>query len=217
MGGVFANNNTPMKTTTSLLIAISMAVPAFAEHQKSFTIRGEFIDSCSCAVGCSCPMGVIESGCQGIGVIVVKSGKFAGDDLSGTRIAYAVSPGKWVRGYVDAPTPAKEHAAAGFAASALAGFGKVEFIKPAHISVSGSNGNYTYSVNDGRIMTCSTKMVAGGDGRSPIVHANLPDPLNDKFAQAKTVSGTYHDGARAFKLKASNSYYNNQLNKSGKL
>ena len=207
-----------MKTIASLLLSISIITsPALAAGKKPFSVKGEFIDSCSCAIGCSCPMGLIESGCQGIGVIGVKSGKFAGTDISSTRIAFAVSPGKWVRGYVDAPDAAKEHAASAFAAGALAGFGKVEFIKPAHIAVSGSNGNYTYSVNGGKIMKASTRMVPGGDGRSPIMHANLPDPLNDKLFQAKTVSGSYHDAGRAFRLNGGNSYFNNRLDKSGTL
>ena len=207
-----------MKTIASLLLATSLlAVPAFAAGKKPFAVRGEFIDSCSCALGCSCPMGVLEPGCNGVGVIVVKSGKFDGSDFSGAKIAYAVSPGKWVRGYVDAPDAAKAKAASAWAASALAGFGKVEFVKSAHISVSGSNGNYSYAVDGGKIMKASTRAVMGGDGHSPIVHTNLPDPLNNRFAQGRTVSGTYHDAGRAFTLKGSNSYFNDQLNKSGKL
>lgn len=207
-----------MKTLASFIVAISMlAAPAFAAGKKPFTVRGEFIDSCSCAIGCSCPMGSIESGCQGIGVIVVKSGKFAGGDMSGAKIAYAVAPGKWVRGYVDAPDAAKAQVASAFAAAALAGFGKVEFVRPARIAVSGSNGAYTYSVDGGKIMKGSTRMVAGGDGRSPIVHVNLPDPLNDRFAQAKTLSGSYRDAGRSFTLRGSNAYYNTMLNKTGKL
>ena len=206
-----------MKTIASLILASAMlAAPAFSEGKKPFTVRGEFIDSCSCAIGCSCPMGSIESGCQGIGVMVIRSGKYAGDDMSGAKIAYAVAPGKWVRAYVDAPA-GKAEAASAFAAVALAGFGKVEFVKLAHVAVSGSNGIYTYSVNDGKIMKGSTRMVVGGDGHSPIVHANLPDPLNDKFAQGRTVSGSYSDAGRAFTLKGSNSYFNTKLNRSGKL
>lgn len=206
-----------MKTIASLLLFIAItAAPVLATGGTPFSVKGEFIDSCSCKIGCSCPMGVIESGCQGIGVMIIKSGRFAGGDISGTKIAYAVSPGKWVRGYIDAPAE-KQHALAGFAGGALAGFGKVEFIKPARIAVSGSNGDYSYSVNGGKVMKCSTKMVRGADGRSPIMHANLPDPLNDRFSQAKTVSGRYSDGGRSFTLKGSNSYFNDRLNKCGKL
>jgi len=194
-----------------------LAIPAFADGKKPFAVRGEFIDSCSCAIGCSCAMNVLESGCQGIGVMIIKSGKFAGGDMSGAKIAYAVAPGKWVRAYVDAPDAAKAQAASAFAAVAFTDFGKVEFVKPASVAVSGSNGNYTYSVNGGKVMECSTRMVAGGDGHSPIVHANLPDPFNDKFAQGRTVSGSYHDAGRAFTMKASNTYFNTQLKKSGKL
>ena len=206
-----------MKTIALLLLSISIAAaPVFAATKKPFSVKGEFIDSCSCSIGCSCPMGVIESGCQGIGVMVIESGKFAGTDISGTKIAYAVAPGKWVRSYVDAPA-AKQSAAAAFAGGALAGFGKVEFVKPAHIAVSGSNGNYTYSVNGGTIMKASTRMIRGGDGRTPIMHTNLPDPLNDRFSQAKTVSGRYSDAGRSFQLKGSNSYFNDRLDKTGKL
>ena len=206
-----------MKTIASLIAASSLlASPVFAAGKKPFTVRGEFIDSCSCNIGCSCPMGTLESGCQGIGVMVIKSGTFAGGDMSGAKIAYATAPGKWVRAYVDAPDAARA-AASAFAASALAGFGKVEFVKPAHITVSGSNGAYTFSVDGGKIMKASTVMVRGGDGRSPIVNANLRDPLNDKFAQGKTVSGSYSDAEKSFTLKGSNSYYNTGLDKTGKL
>jgi hypothetical protein len=193
-----------------------IAAPAFAAGKKPFAVKGEFIDSCSCAIGCSCVLGAIESSCNGVGVLVVKSGSYGGTDISGAKIAYAVAPGKWVRGYVDA-SAAQAKAASDFAANALVSFGKVEFVKPAHISVSGANGNYTYSVNGGKTMEASTRMVVGGDGHSPIVHTNLKDPLNDRFAQAKTVSGSYRDAGRSFTLKGSNSYYNTQLNKSGKL
>ena len=206
-----------MKTIASLILASSLlASPVFAAGKKPFTVKGEFIDSCSCNIGCSCPMGMIESGCQGIGVMVIKSGTFAGGDMSGAKIAYATAPGKWVRAYVDAPAGAMP-AASAFAASALAGFGKVEFVKPARVALSGANGAYTFSVDGGKIMKASTMMVRGGDGHSPIVHSNLPDPLNDKFAQGKTVSGRYSDAGRSFTLKGSNSYYNTGLNKSGRL
>jgi len=54
----------------------------------------------------------------------------------------------------------------------LAGFGKVEFVKPSHVAVSGSNGSYTYSVNGGKTMKASMKMVAGGDGHLPPADCN---------------------------------------------
>jgi hypothetical protein len=207
-----------MKTIASLILTTSLlAAPVFAAGKKPFTVRGEFIDSCSCNIGCSCPMGKFESGCQGIGVIIVKSGTFAGGDMAGTKIAYAVAPGKWVRGYVDAPDAAKANAASEFAKVALAGFGKVEFVKPARVAVSGSNGAYTYSVNGGKTMKASTRMVPGADGHSPIMHVNLPDPLNGKLAQGRTLSGSYSDAGRSFTLKGTNSYYNTGLKKSGRL
>ena len=132
-------------------------------------------------------MGTIESGCQGIGVMVVKSGKFAGGDMSGAKIAYATAPGKWVRAYVDAPDAAKTQAASAFAASALVGFGKVEFVKPAHVSVSGSNGSYTFT-----IQLQASRNGNDTDGRQYTITVSAQDNAGNK-GSASTIVTVPHD------------------------
>jgi hypothetical protein len=207
-----------MKKIALLILTTALAgASALAAGKQPFKVKGEFIDSCACGIPCSCPMGTIERGCEGVGAMVIHSGKYGSTDLGGAKIAYAVSPGKWVRGYVDARNPEQAKAAQAFARSALAAFGKVEFVKPARVDVAGKNGDYKLAVNGGKTMKVTTKPVLGGDKRSPIVHTNLDDPLNDKFYQAKTISGSYSDQGRSFKLKGSNAYFNNQLNKSGSI
>ena len=207
-----------MKKSALLLLTIAFASgSAFAASKQSFRVKGEFIDGCSCSPPCACPMTGIERGCEGVGGMVLSSGKYAGADLSGAKIIYAVSPGKWVRGYVDAKNPAQEKAAIDFAKVAFAEFGKVEFVKPARIEVTGKDGDYKLTVNGGKTMKLVTKPVLGADKRTPIVHKNLNDPLNDVFYQGKTVSGSYSDEGRSFKLKDSNAFFNPRLDKSGKI
>lgn len=207
-----------MKKLAILVSTLVFAVAAAsAAGKEAFHVKGEFIDGCSCSPPCGCVMTGLEHGCEGVGGMVLSSGKFAGVDLSGAKIIYAVEPGKWVRGYVDAKNPAQQKAAMAFAKVAFAQFGKVEFVKPARIEVSGKNGDYKLAVNGGKTMKLVTRPVLGGDKRTPVMHKNISDPLNDVFYQAKTVSGSYSDEGRSFKLKDSNAYFNPHLDKSGKL
>lgn len=205
-----------MKKLLTLISTLAF-VAGSASAKQPFNVKGEFIDGCSCSAPCGCVMTGLERGCEGVGGMVLSSGKYGGVDLTGAKIMYAVQPGKWARGYVDAKNPAQQQAATEFAKVAFAVFGKVEFVKQAHIEVSGKNGDYKVSVNGGKTMSLVTKPILGGDKRTPVIHKNISDPLNDMFYQAKTVSGSYSDEGRSFKLKESNAYFNPKLDKSGKM
>jgi hypothetical protein len=204
-----------------LLAAISLATIALAANSGTgkhpFKVAGTFVEGCSCTIVCSCNMGHMGHACQGVGAMAFQSGTYMNTDLSGAKMAYAVSPGSWVRVYTEAKNPAQEKALAALISSGLSGFGKVEEVKSAKIEISGADGKYTIQVDGGKIMSLATEPVLGADGKKPFSYHNTLMPFSPTIFQAKTVKGSFSDGARSFTLAGTNSYFNPSAEGSGEL
>ena len=201
-------------TVITLLAAASLQ----AADKHPFNIRGLYSETCSCHAPCPCEMIGLEKGCEGVGAMQLSSGSYNGQDLSGMKAAYAVAPGEWVIVYVQPAKPEQAKAAREFLMAVFSNWGKVEAIKDAKIDITGKGGNYTVAVDDGKIMKYQTKVVLGGDQKSPIAHMNIADPLNHTFFQALSESGTFKDGGHTITLgKGTNSYFNEQMDGHGEL
>ncbi|HEY3268851.1 MAG TPA: DUF1326 domain-containing protein [Armatimonadota bacterium] len=210
----------PRIAARSVLLTIASlvaAAPGGRAAKSPFNVAGQYVEGCSCPIACPCDMTGLMNGCEGMNAIQLSSGRFHGVSLAGARIAFATTPGKWVRGYVDARNPRQSAAAKAFARSAFAMFGKVEFVKDASIRFQGRNGRYNVSVNGGKTMLLSTSPVLGADRKTAISHANITDPLNHTLYQGKVVSGHYDDGEKRISLKGSNSYFNSRMRSSGRV
>ena len=74
-------------------------------------------------------------------------------------------------------------------------------------------------VDDGKTMDYVIAPVIGGDGRSPLVHANTHSPITSTFLQGRSAEPTvYNDGARSFEIAAGrNGYFNGRVDTSGSL
>ena len=198
----------------AVAVAAVLAVPANAQ-KKDFDIKGTWIEGCSCPVVCACEMNGVEKGCEGVAAALISSGKYGGVDLSGVKIAVGMTPGSWVRLFIDAKDPAQMKAAEGLGRGLTAVFGKVESVKPAKVAVTGSNGNYTVTVDGGKVFKLTTAPVLGGDKKTAIAHTNYPNPINHTMMQAKVVSCRYNDGKHKFSLKGSNAFFNTKMGGSG--
>src|SRR5712691_13530338 len=124
------------------IAAAVIAASASAADKQPFRIKGTYVEGCSCGIPCGCELVGAEKGCQGVGALAISSGKFKGTALSGAKIAYAVSPGQWIRLYVDSRKPEQREAALDFAKAYFADWGKLETAREAHIDQSGSAGNF---------------------------------------------------------------------------
>ena len=151
--------------------------------------------------------------CQGVGAFRFDRGTFDGMDVSGTRAAYAVQPGKYVHIYIDAPA-SKRQAVEGLMRGALAAFGPVEGVTDAPVSITGENGTYAVKVGDG-VMTLETTPILGGDAKTPILISNVHDPLHPNVMTGNSTSGMYADAGHHFDFKDSNAYFNTKLHTSG--
>jgi hypothetical protein len=54
-----------------------------------FSVEGMFVDVCCCMPPCPCEVTQVAMGCRGVGAHQIGTGKYAGDDLSGVKIAHA--------------------------------------------------------------------------------------------------------------------------------
>jgi len=215
-----------VKTRSSRsLFALAAAVLVFPgarfdypdQDKAEFRVEGMFVDCCSCFPPCPCELTEVAAGCQGVGAHQI-SGKYAGDDLVGVKIAHAKVVGEWVNLYVDAKDEKQRAAAEKFGRAAFAKFGPIKEVKAARIEITGADGKYTLTVDGGKIMTLETEPVLGGDGKTPLGYTNINNAVNPTVFQARCVSATYSDGAKKLTIeKGRNSHFNPTLKSSGKL
>ena len=201
----------------ALLLAMAAAAQDAGPPKEAFTVRGLFVEGCSCPAPCPCQLVGFRHGCQGVGALRLTAGRFRGVSLAGVEIAYATLPSVWTRLYVDAPTVPQREAAMELARRVYAPFGEIEAVTPARIEIAGVRGSYRLTVDNGRVMTLETEAVIGGDGKTAVGHTNVKDALNSTLYQAKTIRGSFADGERKFELQGSNSFFNDQMNKRGEL
>jgi hypothetical protein len=192
--------------------------PAPAAAKADFSVEGMFVDCCSCKPPCPCEVTEVAMGCKGVGAHQISSGRYAGDDLVGVKIAHAKVVGQWVNLYIDAKDEKQRAAAEKFGRAAFAGFGPIKEVKAAKIEISGADGKYTVTVDGGRIMKLETEPVLGGDGKTPIGYTNIKNAVNPTVYQGTCVSATYSDGDKKVTVeKGRNSHFNPKLKSSGKI
>jgi hypothetical protein len=189
-----------------------------AAATADFSVEGMFVDVCCCLPPCPCEVTDVAEGCLGVGAHQFRSGKYAGDDLSGAKIAHAKVVGEWVILYIEATDEKQRAAAEKFGRAAFGKFGPIKEVKAARIEVAGADGRYTVTVDGGKIMKFETEPVLGGDGKTPVGYTNIKNAVNPTVYQGKCISATYSDGERKFKVeKGRNSHFNSKLKSSGKI
>jgi hypothetical protein len=208
-----------VKTSLFVLTAGVLTLAGAQDAAKAdFSVEGMFVDVCSCMPPCPCELTEVASGCQGVGAHQIHRGKYAGNDLIGVRIAHAKVVGEWLNLYIDVQDEKQRAAAEKFGRAAFAKFGPIKEVKAARIEVSGADGNYTVTVDGGKIMKLETEPVLGGDGKTPIGYTNINNVVNPTVFQARCVSATYSDGNRKLTIeKGRNSHFNPTLKSAGKL
>ena len=192
------------------------AAPAAAK--ADFSVEGMFVDCCSCRPPCPCEVTEVMKGCRGVGAHQFSSGKYAGDDLVGVKIAHAKVVGEWVNLYIDARDEKQRAVAEKFGRAMFAGFGPIKEVKAAKVEVSGADGKYTVTVDGGKIMRFETEPVLGGDGKTPVGYTNIKNAVNPNVYQGTCVFAAYCDGDKKVTVeKGRNSHFNPRLKSSGKI
>ena len=184
---------------------------------EKYSVQGTFVEGCDCSISCPCELTGIEMGCQTVGAMSLSDGSYLDTDLAGVKVAFATTPGKWVRIYIDANNGKQKYAATQFMKGIYGAFGKIEAVTNAKIDISDKGGRYSVKVNDGQIMQLTTEPILGGDNKTPLMHSNTSNKLNSVFMQGKTISANYSDNGRKFELSGTNSYFNPQMNSEGSI
>ncbi len=185
---------------------------------KEFSVDGYYVEACSCKPPCPCELTGANMSCEGVGAYHFDKGKYAGEDFSGTSMAYSLHIGKEVHLYLDAPDAKKKAALEAFSRAALAAFGPVKGVHDAKVGIAGKDGAYTIKVDGGKVMTCTTAPVLGGDKKTPIVHENTLDAVNPVMYQGTCESCVYIQGDNKITLeKGRNAYFNQHMKTNGKV
>ena len=206
-----------IRMAAGLLLGLSVLLGAthvFAQDKVEYRFTGSTIEGCSCGVTCSCPWMGLSKGCQAVNVIAMTGGTYKGVNLAGAKIAHGGLPGNRIYIYVDA-SEAQREAVTAFAKAYWASEGKLEGVRNVKIDISGDAGKYTVRIDGGKIAQLTTEPILGGDKKTPVTHTNTSDPWALK--QARTVKGSFHDGNISFTLENTNSYFNEHIEKSGKM
>jgi len=120
--------------------------------------------------------------------------------------------------YLDAPDAKKRAALEKFARAALAGFGPISSVQDGKVEIAGKDGAYTVKVDGGKVMTCTTEPVLGGDKKTPITHTNTQDAINPVMCQGQCLSATCTHGDKKIELsKGRNAYFNQHMKSNGKV
>lgn len=205
-----------VRTFLAAVSLILLVAPATRAQEKPFELHGTYLEGCTCGIACSCDLlGGMVSGCHVMGAMLISSGSYGGADLSGTKIAFAVTR-EWARIYIQAADAARAKTAGALARAMMSGYAPVESLRDAKIDLSGSSGNYTLQVDGGKVIDLKTQPLLGADGKTAVTYTNYPDPMFHTIMQGKTVSGRFQDGDRQFKLEGTNSLFNADWSASGK-
>jgi len=155
-------------------------------------------------------------GCHVMGVMIISSGNYHGKKLSGGKIAFAVAD-KWVRIYLQTSDKDQFEIISTMCREMFAEYGTIESIRNADVKLTGNDGNYTLSVDNGQVILLKTKPILGADGKTAVTYTNYPDPLFHTIMQGRVESGSYNDGEHHFTLENSNSFFNQEWQISGRM
>ena len=212
-----ANGERKKGIITGLLLGLGLlavATSGFSQDKVEYRFTGSTMEGCSCGVTCSCPWMGLSKGCQAVNVIAMTGGTYKGVNLAGAKIAHGGLAGNRIYIYVDS-SDAQREAVTAFAKAYWASEGKLEGVRNVKIDISGDAGRYTVLIDGGKIARLTTEPILGGDKKTPVIHTNTSDAWAMK--QARTVNGSFHDGNISFTLKNTNSYFNEHIEKSGKM
>jgi hypothetical protein len=186
---------------------------AFPQEKVAYRVVATHLEGCSCSIACSCAITGLKHNCSFVVATALKEGTYNGVDLKGVKVAAGGLAGSRIYVYVDAPESQRE-AATGFAKGSYGMLGKIEAVRNVKIDLSGKDGSYTLTIDDGKAAQLTTEPVLGQDKKTPITYVNMdPWPL----MQARAVKGTFHEGDLSFKLEGSNSFFNDRFETSGKM
>lgn len=199
---------------------------------ESWTLKGEYLESCNCAFLCPCLLGPrndhggamaepTEGVCDVPMVFRIDDGAYGGTALGGTHAALAIhtpgpmGEGNWTVGlYVDEAASDAQRAALEeiFGGRAGGPFGALSVIVGTWQPVRTAAIEF---VADGRrrraaipgVLDIEVEGVEGREGGAPAWLDNVRHPVSSRLAAAKTLRGTYTDHGSSWDNAGRNAHY----------
>jgi len=200
------------------LLSLSLALlPARGTSgRKPFQFEGKFVEGCTCKQICQFEITGADTKCSAIGAYEFSKGTYGGKSIAGTRVAFAVSPKGWLHLYVDGGDAGRRMTVVEMFKVALKDWGKLQPVEHKAVAISGKDGRYVTKVDGGRIMVLQSEPVTYPGHAEAITYGHLFDnTLHKAISQARTITGTFHDGKHSFSFQGSNGFFNANLKEKG--
>jgi hypothetical protein len=171
----------------------------------SWSIKGDYLDACSCPYVCMCEFGVDPQthGCQGIGGFKIRQGNYGEISLSGVTAAFYIKPGLEWGLYVEESATDNQREALQMVIRALfSNEGKYLGMKSSKILFSKKSENALLEVPG--VMKVRAERVQ--NNKKPITVANGYNPLADKVMAAKASVNEFKDFGNEWKYEGRNSW-----------
>lgn len=181
-------------------------------------LNGIFVEGCSCKASCAFETTGASTGCQSFGVYRILKGHFGHRDVSGLSLAWVAASSDRLFVYVDARSTSQFKTGESLARVIFAeGFGKLQAVKRAPISLAGEKGRYRLAIDGGKVFEMKTEPVFGGDGRTPVKIDNVMGDPYDALYQGKTVSAAFNGEGASFRLTNTSAFFQPALRVSKKI
>ncbi|MEK6571131.1 MAG: DUF1326 domain-containing protein [Bacteroidota bacterium] len=192
-----------------LLIALNTA-SAQMEGKKStgtaWALKGDYFDACACHYVCTCDFGGDPQahGCEGVGAIKIKEGKYGDTSLNGLTAAFYIKPGTEWSLYVDeSATEAQRDALEKLVTPRFAEVGKYLGVKTAKINFTYGGGKASLEIPN--VMSAKGEQVM--NNKKPITVMNGMNPLADKVMAGKASVSQFKDYNKEFKYEGRNAWF----------
>jgi hypothetical protein len=187
-----------------LALGLLAIVPASA-GAADWAVKGDYVESCSCAPACPCHFGSSPTlgHCEGGGLLEIKEGHYGDVRLDGISVVNIVRIGEWVKYYVSDNATDEQVKAVEPLMGAV--FGYLRDMKPlsiekAPVSVERTATTVKFSVPTS---TVEIEMMKGRNGK-PIKIQNLPFSYLKDHTQYKSVTNTHESKDKKFSYSGTN-------------
>ena len=187
------------------LLALSLLFPAMSAAQpQQWAIKGNFAESCSCAVTCPCNFGSepTHSHCDANALVEIEKGHYGGVKLDGVSVVFAYRLGDWVKYYVGEKASDEQTKAAVdlLERAKLTEGAKVLSTQQAKIAVERTKTLVKFSVPESIV---EIELMKGLDGK-PIKIENLPSAFLVDYTQYKSIINRHTSKDKSFDYTGTN-------------
>ncbi len=172
----------------------------------AWSLKGDYFDACACHYVCTCDFGgdPMAHGCEGVGAIKIKEGKYGETSLNGVTATFYIKPGTEWALYVDeSASEAQRNALEKIVTPKFAEAGRYLGVKTPKITFTYADGKASLEIPG--IMMAKAEQTL--NRKKPITVTNGMNPIADKVMPGKASISQFKDYNNEFKYEGRNAWF----------